>query len=756
MKSQLSRTFIQFLYLFKESSTRFSLLFVILLITVTTIYLSLNKFGITYEYQIGDIAEENIRVPWDITYLLNQETVTEKERVMAAVPLVFDMNRSILMDRIQHINMLFSHIDTVVNSPDGKAITEESVKIAIIQDALPDTNKYSENIIIALLRYKDTESLRLTTVRILNDIYERGILEEEYSNPIQINNKNVVVRTIGENDEYVEERRSLDSLHSLDSIMKGLNALSSEYTEDLPKNQRWAIYLVVKENIIQNVRFNREETKRRLQQAANAVAPVTGVLKKGQVIVREGDSVTSDSLKLIGILNSYTSRFNAKYVVGIVLFQIAFYFILGLFMRGFNKIIRFNRQSLLIATMLLIGFFTYSFVVVRTIDYMNTNMVYALYLPVTFITMVVTILFSVPMGMLAGIYIIFFIMMLTGASFGDLAIAFNSVFLGIFTVKTIEKRVDFLKTGFLIGFANSVIILTLVFMNNIPQEQFFDNVQLSIVSGFVNCIAVMGIFPLFEHFFGITTQFKLFELTDLNAPIFKEMLIKAPGTYNHSILVANMAEAACKEIGANSLLTRVGSYYHDIGKLKNPHIFIENMSDKGAVNLSPHVYSKRIIGHVKEGVKLARENDIPQDIIDFIEQHHGDSVMTFFYHQALDIANKSKKKKISVEKSDFSYSGPKPQTKETAIVMLADAIEAASRSLVKPTEEKLEQLVSKIVSSRLTEGTLDEADLTMNELSVIKNGFVSVLTGIFHTRMKYPDQKSIKSLEKKIKQNNSK
>ncbi|MBN2436178.1 MAG: HDIG domain-containing protein [Spirochaetes bacterium] len=751
MKSLLTRSFIQFFYTFKDRNMRLSLLFVVFLIAITTIYLSISKFGITYEYQIGDIATENIRVPWDITYLQKQETETEIERVMAAVPLVFDMNRSILLDRIQHINSIFSQIDAVVNSADGKAINEDSVKLAIVRDGISTPDKYPDNVLLAFIRFKDIESLRITSIRIINDIYERGILEEEYSNPLKINNRNTVVRTIGENNEYVEERRSLDTLHSLNSITKGLNALCSEYTSAFPKNQQWAIYLMVKENIVQNVRFNREETKRRLQQAADDVAPVTGMLKKGQVVVREGDSVTSDSLRLISILNKYTSKFNIKYVAGIILFQIIFYFILTFFLKDYDRLIYFNSKSMAVVTILLFAFFTYSFIAARTIDYLNTNMVFSLYLPITFVTMIVTILFSVPLAMITGIYILFFVMMITGADFSDLAITFSSGFLGIFAVKTIEKRVDFLKTGLLIGIANTMIVSALVFMNNIAEEQFPGNIRLSLISGFVNCIIVMGIFPIFEHFFGLTTRFKLYELTDLNAPIFREMLIKAPGTYNHSILVANMAEAACKKIGANSLLARVGSYYHDIGKLKNPHIYIENMNTKGAVNYAPHVYCRKIINHVKEGVKLAKEHEIPQDVIAFIEEHHGNSVMTFFYHEALDMANKSKKKnKPNVDIDDFRYPGPKPKTKETAIVMLADAIEAASRSVVKPTEEKLEQLVYKIISGRLNDGSLDDADLNMKELSAVRDGFVSVLAGIFHTRMKYPDQKSIKNLEKKV------
>jgi putative nucleotidyltransferase with HDIG domain len=230
--------------------------------------------------------------------------------------------------------------------------------------------------------------------------------------------------------------------------------------------------------------------------------------------------------------------------------------------------------------------------------------------------------------------------------------------------------------------------------------------------------------------------------------IFKEMLINAPGTYNHSIMVANMAEAASKEIQANSLLARVGGYYHDIGKLRNSTIFIENKQNN-KIDMTAREYSKEIISHVEKGKEIAKKMNLPQTIIDFIEQHHGDSTMTFFYHQALEEAHKNdSKEKISQE--DFRYPGPKPKSKETAILMLADAIEAASRSIQDASYHKLEQMVKKIFSNKLNNGELDYSNLTLMELNKIQNAFLKILNGVFHTRIEYPDDEEIKNLEKKV------
>jgi hypothetical protein len=261
----------------------------------------------------------------------------------------------------------------------------------------------------------------------------------------------------------------------------------------------------------------------------------------------------------------------------------------------------------------------------------------------------------------------------------------------------------------------------------------------------------MGVLPLYENIFGITTRFRLLELSDLNAEIFKKMLVKAPGTYNHSIIVSNMAEAACKDIQAEHLLARVGAYYHDIGKIENYGIYIENkITDPTAYKLTPHEYAASIISHVEKGEELAIKYKIPEAVLDFIREHHGRGLMTYFYHQALEEAASSKKH-VSITKEQFQYPGPKPHSRETAVVMLADSIEAASRSLVEPTVLKLESLVKKIIFNKLNEGELDNSGLSMSDLTKIQNSFLRILNGIFHTRIEYPKAEDILRLEKKLK-----
>jgi hypothetical protein len=255
------------------------------------------------------------------------------------------------------------------------------------------------------------------------------------------------------------------------------------------------------------------------------------------------------------------------------------------------------------------------------------------------------------------------------------------------------------------------------------------------VNGILSSILTNGAVPYLESAFGITSSVRLLELSNPGNPLLRRLQIEAPGTYHHSLLVGNLAEAAADAVGGDSLLVRVAAYYHDIGKMKRPYFFIENqMGDNPHDKIAPTLSTLILTSHVKDGVELAREHKLPQGIVEIIEQHHGDSLCSFFYHKAVE-GNKNE----NITEDDFRYEGPKPQTKEAAIVMLADAVEAAVRSLQNRTPGRVEGLVRKIIKDKLMDGQLDESDLTLKDLDNIAGAFIRVLSGIFHNRIEYPD-----------------
>jgi hypothetical protein len=259
----------------------------------------------------------------------------------------------------------------------------------------------------------------------------------------------------------------------------------------------------------------------------------------------------------------------------------------------------------------------------------------------------------------------------------------------------------------------------------------------------------MILLPIFEFLFKITTDLTLLELSDLNRPLLKKMVLNAPGTYHHSLIVGNLAEAASDAIGANSLLARVGAYYHDIGKIEKAEYFSENETGHKSPHekLAPSMSALIIQSHIKDGIELAKKHNLNKTIIDFIAQHHGTGLIYYFYQRALEKIGDDEK----LKEEAFRYPGPKPQTKEAAIILLADAVEASSRTLNDPTPSRIKGLVQKIINNKFIDNQLDECDLTLKDLNKIAAAFVRTLTGIFHTRVEYPGEGKNKS---KIKNKN--
>lgn len=309
-----------------------------------------------------------------------------------------------------------------------------------------------------------------------------------------------------------------------------------------------------------------------------------------------------------------------------------------------------------------------------------------------------------------------------------------SSILGAVLVKGARKRNTVISAGIIIGLVQSALLF---FMGNINFGFSYKSLFF-LVNGLLVSIIVLGVLPIFEYLFKAVTNISLLELADSHQPLLGLLIQEAPGTYHHSLIVGNLSEAAAQAIGANALLSRVGAYYHDIGKLEKPEYFSENQ-DRALNkhdNLSPAMSKLVIMKHVKEGVELARKHRLNPALIDFIEQHHGKGLVYYFYLRALE----NPKEGQEVEEEGYRYPGPKPNSKETAIVLLADSVEAAVRSLKEPTAAAIEDLVHKVINNKFIDGQLDECDLALKDLEKISAVFIRLLCGIYHTRASYPDK----------------
>lgn len=382
-----------------------------------------------------------------------------------------------------------------------------------------------------------------------------------------------------------------------------------------------------------------------------------------------------------------------------------------------------NRQSYLILTLLFVIFIVAS----KSILYFQKPVTY---IPVTGLVMFITILYNdLTLSFAFCVLASYFAGIIAGGSLYLSLIFFISGLTAAILVLGLRRRIRILGAGLCAGLVQTLLFWVVFRLNSL--DQLLPNAY----NGFICAVVVAGTLPVLENFFGIVTNISLLELSDFNHPLLKKMILDAPGTYHHSLIVGNLAEAAAEAIGANSLLARIGAYYHDIGKLTQPEYFMENQKIVSKhTQLSPSMSKMVIMNHVKEGLELAKKYHLKPAIIDFITQHHGTSLVYYFYRKALEEIEQDEK----IYEEGFRYPGPQPSSKETAIVLLADSVEAATRIALEPSAAKIEEVVHKVINNKFIDGQLDNCELTLKDLEKMAKVFVHMLSAIYHGRIQYP------------------
>jgi putative nucleotidyltransferase with HDIG domain len=368
------------------------------------------------------------------------------------------------------------------------------------------------------------------------------------------------------------------------------------------------------------------------------------------------------------------------------------------------------------------------------------NSLAGMLIPVAWASMTIAILVDAEMAFFTSVILAVFVGILADPNITSTIgwqvslVAFFGGVIGVHSVSKLSQRSDLARAGLYIGGINILTVSGLALLSGMSLSAWLVSLLLGIVNGLFSSVLAVGTLHWIEAGFRITSAVRLLELSNPNRPLLKRLLMEAPGTYHHSILVGNLAEAAAEEVKANAILVRVGALYHDIGKLKRPYFFIENQfaQDNPHDKIAPTLSALIITSHIKDGLEMAKEHKLPQGIQDIIAQHHGDSMVSFFYHKAVE-------DNMDVSEEAFHYEGPKPQTKEAALVFLADSVEAAVRAMKQPTPGRIEGLVRKIIKDKLNDDQLNQSDLTFQDLDKIATAFVRVLSGIFHSRVEYPD-----------------
>ncbi len=484
--------------------------------------------------------------------------------------------------------------------------------------------------------------------------------------------------------------------------------------------------------------YEREATEQRLEEEMRNVETTRGRIQEDMTIIRRGDVVTQEvyeqlsSLELeqrirAGDISTYRSW------IGQFVLILAAYAVFFLYLYLLRPGIFADTRSMLLISML-IGSIVIAYAVLGQIELFNE-----LAAPVALVSIMLTILFDSRVGMFATVTLA----ILGGLVFGfDFQFTFATIFagfVGVFSVRDVKNRSHLVISAGLVLGAYLLLGFAYAMMRADPLEArvFFD-----LRSVVVNAVMLLLASPLLfgiERVFGVTTDITLLELSDTNRDLLKQLSMRAPGTFNHSLQVANLAEAAADIVGANALQARVGALYHDIGKMNKPEYYIENQQpgDNPHDRVKPRMSAIIIGSHVKEGVEIGKQYRLPQVVLDFISTHHGTGLMEYFYRKAEELKEVNES---PVDEAEFRYPGPRPSTSEQAIVMLADSVEAASRSLQKPTPKRLETLIDAILKARTEDGQLANSSLTFADLSRIKETFLSILSGVYHFRVKYPGQ----------------
>lgn len=466
------------------------------------------------------------------------------------------------------------------------------------------------------------------------------------------------------------------------------------------------------------------------KQAAAAQVPTVKILRGEQVLV-QGQRVTAADIQVLKELGLLDKGFDPGPILGALLYSAILVGVLAAYVWYLRRTLLSRPATLVIAGILL---------VVGLVGAELLNSVpFLSYLVVPTVVMMVAALVDAGLGLVVAAILALSIAVLTGVDVNVAVVSFFGGIAGVFGVTRLSQRYDIIRAGLIVGLVNLMALVGLDVMQgaSLVQYQVWQGLAWGVIDGVLAAIVAMGSLPFLEGPFGLITAMKLIELSNPNQPLLRKLLVEAPGTYYHSIMVGNLAEAATEAVGGNSLLARVGAFYHDIGKSKRPYFFVDNQfgGENPHDKLSPSLSAIIISSHVRDGVEMAKAHRLPQAIVEFIREHHGTTMIGYFYNKALDQDTGE-----GVVEGDFRYDGPRPQSKETAIVMLADASEATCRSLKHPTPQSLEQVVRRLIKERLQDGQLDESNLTLKELDIIAQTFTRVLTGVFHQRIEYPER----------------
>ena len=732
----------------KHTITEKNILIKISISIITIVILSLflpSYKNIDTDFEIGTIwSSEDLIAPFTFPiYKDEADLEAEKKEVMNDVIPVFislaDSNQKSkdtvkrYFDALNYYLNQFSKADIELSKNKEYKSYQENINLNITDNQLVYFIKYFKGDV------KDEKGTKYADYRnklqkLLSELIKLPIINY---NKADILSKKIAIKR---NDEKMQRIESVDKVFVIDEVKKNFSSKISEFIAD---NELLTIATLISENFLkENLIYDKYITDLEIANRVGQIPKTVGFVRENERIVSKHDAITKltkqklDSFKKVRLERIGVQDLFGQ-IVGKILMIILLIVIFGFYLFYIRyDIFKDNMKLILIATLLiLIGFFAFMSMQLKI------NSPIELLIFVSVASILLTIIFDSRLSFFVIVILTYLIAAIRGGDFTIAFISFCGSSLAIFSVRDIKNRSQIFRSVFFIlgGYVVSIIAIGL------DRSEGIYKILINLAYGGINSIMspviAYGLLIFYEKAFRITTDLTLIELADFNQPLLRELSAKAPGTFHHSIVMGNLAEEAAAAIGANRVLARVGCYYHDIGKIAKPNFFVENQLER--INkhdtLSPTLSAKIIIAHVKEGIELGKKYKLPPEVLDFIPMHHGTTLVSYFYNKAKNINDTNKEDVLDYI---YRYPGPKPTTKETAIAMLADTVEASTKAIEDPTPKKLEDKIDEIIKKRFIEGELDECELTLRNLTKIKQSFLKILVGIYHQRIKYPEEKT--------------
>jgi len=677
------------------------------------------------EFEVGKVADRDVIAEQSITYKDEEATSLRIEAQQRLVPAVFHYSDKVTED-------MQNQWKAFVNLAAEHSTEEHSLAAYKLSFQSEFPGLFPDDILALLYQSEERDEVLRNGTTVLGALLDRGI----YSIPqTGLENLNPdMVELFRQSGTRIEQERV--PIRSILTRGKITDAVAAQV--DAGSYSLLFVQLapqILKPFLKENVFYSPEDTAKNIEAARNNIEPVMRNIEQGTRIIKRGFIITAEELTELQAMKMDQPGNDLPAIFADIIFLLLIFSLLCYFCG--SRII--GRELTESESYLVCGFsalYIAGSVLIKNISL--DSIPASVIIPTALVIMLPSILIHSRLALMLAMVLPLGAFLTGSFDTPSFVFALVSGVVASYSLQRTEKRMDLVKAGLIIAVANLIAMTAILLWQHSPAGVYPRSLFWSAFNGLASGMLVVGVLPPLEHALNAATIFRLIELSDLNAPILRRLFTAAPGTYSHSIMVANLAEAACQDIGANPLLARVGAYYHDLGKMENPGYFVENQTDYNRHDdIAPRLSATVIRSHVKLGLEKARQLGLPKAVIDIIGEHHGNSVITWFYNKALQQQGVDVKRDV-VNAEDFTYPGSPPHSRESAVVMLADVTEAAVRTLQKPTVAKMEKFIQELIDKKVEHGQLAQSELTFRDLETIKNAFVRVLMGYYHSRIEYP------------------